>query len=114
MFELGLWASEIASPRSFNVAMSASEKCVPWARIVPGTSSRPARCESLDEAAAESFAGDSLVDRVFGRVDVDADAEPSGEIDATGERFLLQREAGMGADHRGETAVGAMTRKLNA
>ncbi len=105
MFELGLWASEIASPRSFDVAMSASEKCVPWARIVPGTSSRPARCESLDEAAAESFAGDLLVDRVFGHVDVDADAQSPGQIDATGQRFFLHREAGMGADHRGESAV---------
>ena len=51
--------------------------------------------ESLDESAAESLARDSLIDRVFGRVDVDADAEPLGEIDAAGERFFLHREAGM-------------------
>ena len=36
---------------------------------------QPDALESLDQAAAESLARDSLVDRVFGGVDVDADAE---------------------------------------
>src|SRR5262245_46765116 len=58
--------------------------------------------ETFDKSAAEIFARDLLIDRVLGRVDMDANAQPLRQLNTVNECLFLKREAGMGADHCGE------------
>ena len=64
--------------------------------------------EAIEQPVAVPGERVAFVDRILGRVDVDADAEPPRQIDARRERFVVEREAGVGPDQRRELAVGPL------
>src|SRR5947199_9294088 len=64
--------------------------------------------EPLDETKPDTLARQGFVDRIFGGMNVDANAKLLGEIDTRNKRFFLQGKAGMPANQAGEPAVVAI------
>ena len=113
MFDRGLWAIVIVDW----CALIAGHVGIGEVRAVGDDRARQIQqavvLEAIEQPVAVPRERVAFVDRILGRVDVHADAKPPRQIDAAGERLVIERETGMRTDQCRELAVGSLLAQPN-